>query len=61
MEYQPEMETENQLGVKRAAIRKMDHELGISSDQLPIEEFNFLTRIFYKAPSDTIWGESEGW
>jgi len=46
-------------GVKRAAIRKLNHELGIKSHQLPIENFHFLTRIHYKAPSDGKWGEHE--
>ena len=54
------MEDENQYGAKRAAIRKMDQELGISADQLPIDQFQFLTKILYKAPSDGIWGEHEG-
>ncbi|KAG0652709.1 Isopentenyl pyrophosphate isomerase [Hyphodiscus hymeniophilus] len=47
------------MGVKRAAQRKLDHELGIKAAQVPIENFNFLTRIHYKAPSDGKWGEHE--
>lgn len=47
-------------GVKRAAQRKLDHELGIKKEQVPIENFRFLTRIHYKAPSDGKWGEHEG-
>lgn len=47
------------MGVKRAAIRKLDHELGIPAAQVPIENFKFLTRIHYKAPSDGKWGEHE--
>lgn len=47
-------------GVKRAAQRKLDHELGIKKEQVPIEKFQFLTRIHYKAPSDGKWGEHEG-
>lgn len=47
-------------GVKRAAQRKLDHELGIKKEQVPIEDFRFLTRIHYKAPSDGKWGEHEG-
>lgn len=47
------------LGVKRAAVRKLEHELGIPRDQVPIDEFRFLTRIHYKAPSDGKWGEHE--
>lgn len=47
------------LGVKRAAQRKLGHELGIKADQIPITDFDFLTRIYYKAPSDGKWGEHE--
>ena len=52
-------------GVKHAAVRKLYHELGIPSHQLPIDNFKFLTRLHYWA-SDTIthgnlspWGEHE--
>lgn len=53
------------LGAKQAAIRKLNHELGISAMQLPIEKFKFLTRLHYCAPdsvtySDPVeWGEHE--
>lgn len=46
-------------GVKRAAQRKLKHELGIEAAQVPLEKFEFLTRIHYKAPSDGKWGEHE--
>jgi isopentenyl-diphosphate delta-isomerase len=46
-------------GVKNAARRKLDHELGINPAQVPFEDFHFLTRIHYKAPSDGKWGEHE--
>jgi isopentenyl-diphosphate Delta-isomerase len=46
-------------GVKRAAQRKLDHELGIKAAQVPLSDFKFLTRIHYKAPSDGKWGEHE--
>lgn len=46
-------------GAKRAAQRKLEHELGIKKEQVPIEKFRFLTRIHYKAPSDGKWGEHE--
>lgn len=46
-------------GAKRAAQRKLDHELGIKKEQVPIDDFHFLTRIHYKAPSDGKWGEHE--
>lgn len=46
-------------GAKRAAQRKLDHELGIAKEDIPIEKFKFLTRIHYVAPSDGAWGEHE--
>ncbi|KAF8463507.1 NUDIX hydrolase domain-like protein [Kalaharituber pfeilii] len=46
-------------GVRRAAVRKLNHELGIPASQVPLEKFQFLTRIHYKAPSDGMWGEHE--
>ncbi|KAG9259095.1 NUDIX hydrolase domain-like protein [Emericellopsis atlantica] len=46
-------------GAKRAAQRKLNHELGIKAEQVPVDKFKFLTRIHYKAPSDGKWGEHE--
>ena len=46
-------------GAKRAAQRKLDQELGIKAEQVPLDDFQFLTRIHYKAPSDGKWGEHE--
>ncbi|KAK6464198.1 NUDIX hydrolase domain-like protein [Scheffersomyces coipomensis] len=55
-------------GVKNAAQRKLDHELGIPYNDSPLENFQFLTRIHYKAgnagvtnnsESDSKWGEHE--
>ena len=51
---------ESVQGVRRAAVRKLDQELGIQVSQVPIDDFKFLTRIHYKAPSDGKWGEHEG-
>lgn len=50
---------ESVAGVKRAAQRKLEHELGIKPEQVPLDKFQFLTRIHYKAPSDGKWGEHE--
>jgi len=50
---------ESITGVKRAAQRKLDHELGIPVEQVPIGEFHFLSRIHYVSPSDGKWGEHE--
>eukprot|EP01097_Dermamoeba_algensis_P004776 TRINITY_DN3071_c0_g1_i1.p1 TRINITY_DN3071_c0_g1~~TRINITY_DN3071_c0_g1_i1.p1 ORF type:complete len:222 (+),score=30.49 TRINITY_DN3071_c0_g1_i1:80-745(+) len=54
-----ELVEENHLGVKRAAQRKLEHELGIPVGQVPIDDIQFITRIFYTAKSDDVWGESE--
>ncbi|KAK2067005.1 hypothetical protein P8C59_000775 [Phyllachora maydis] len=51
--------TDAVIGVKRAAQRKLEHELGIKKEQVPLDDFRFLTRIHYKAPSDGKWGEHE--
>ncbi|KAJ1643394.1 isopentenyl-diphosphate delta-isomerase idi1 [Coemansia asiatica] len=54
-----ELEEQGQLGVRRAAQRKLMHELGIKPEQVPFEKFEYLTRIHYVAPSDGLWGEHE--
>ncbi|KAG1644566.1 hypothetical protein G6F44_002713 [Rhizopus delemar] len=54
-----ELVEENQLGVRTAAQRKLEHELGIPPEQVPLENFKYLTRIHYVAPSDGQWGEHE--
>mmetsp|Transcript_13709 Transcript_13709/g.20880 ORF Transcript_13709/g.20880 Transcript_13709/m.20880 type:complete len:752 (+) Transcript_13709:140-2395(+) len=53
------------MGVKNAAIRKLNHELGIPPSQLDVTKFKFLTRLHYWA-ADTVthgpespWGEHE--
>jgi len=58
-DFEVEKVEEDQLGVKAAASRKLEHELGIPASQTPIEEFQYLTRIHYLAPSDGMWGEHE--
>ncbi|KJE95091.1 isopentenyl pyrophosphate isomerase [Capsaspora owczarzaki ATCC 30864] len=54
-----ELEEAGAVGVKRAAQRKLEQELGIKPDEVPLDAFNYLTRIHYKAPSDGKWGEHE--
>lgn len=46
-------------GVRRAAQRKLDNELGIPQDQIDPLAFQYITRIHYLAPSDGTWGEHE--
>eukprot|EP00160_Parvularia_atlantis_P018294 Unigene6694_Nuclearia_a/m.20547 Unigene6694_Nuclearia_a/g.20547 ORF Unigene6694_Nuclearia_a/g.20547 Unigene6694_Nuclearia_a/m.20547 type:complete len:250 (+) Unigene6694_Nuclearia_a:48-797(+) len=54
-----ELEQAGRIGIKRAAQRKLEQELGIAPAQVPLSAFHFLTRIHYKAPSDGRWGEHE--
>jgi isopentenyl-diphosphate delta-isomerase len=50
----------NPTGVKIACQRKLGHELGIPAGEVPVEKMNFLTRVHYKALTDSTWGEHEG-
>ncbi|KAJ3371457.1 isopentenyl-diphosphate delta-isomerase idi1 [Kappamyces sp. JEL0680] len=54
-----ELEEKNQIGARRAAQRKLEHELGIPASQVPLDRLEYLTRIHYLAPSDGLWGEHE--
>ena len=54
-----EMETRNHLGVKRAAIRKLEQELGIDPSQVSIDKFEFVTKMRYQARQDEEWIERE--
>lgn len=51
---------EDALGVRRAAVRKLGHELGIAGVDVPLEGFHCVARISYCAVcDDPHWGESE--
>ncbi|MBN3321151.1 IDI1 isomerase, partial [Atractosteus spatula] len=54
-----ELEEQDAIGVRQAAQRRLQAELGIPIEQVPPEEMTYLTRIHYKAQSDGIWGEHE--
>ncbi|KAH9046239.1 putative isopentenyl-diphosphate delta-isomerase [Lactarius hengduanensis] len=58
-DFEEEKIEKEQLGVRIAASRKLEHELGIPRDQTPVDQFQYLTRIHYLAPSDGMWGEHE--
>lgn len=47
------------IGVRRAAVRRLNYELGIPITEIQPPEFFYLTRIYYKATSDSHWGEHE--
>ena len=47
-------------GAKTAAVRKLEHELGIPQEETVSKgDFHFLNRIHYVAPSNGPWGEHE--
>ncbi|KAL4430327.1 hypothetical protein ABPG77_002133 [Micractinium sp. CCAP 211/92] len=48
-------------GAKRAAVRKLLHELGIPPEQLPLDRFKFLTRLHYCAADTGTWGPQAEW
>ncbi|PFH54463.1 hypothetical protein AMATHDRAFT_134609 [Amanita thiersii Skay4041] len=58
-DFEAEKNEKDQLGVKIAGSRKLEHELGIPQSQTPIGQFQYLTRIHYLAPSNDMWGEHE--
>lgn len=51
------------LGAKNAARRKLQHELGIPPEDVPLESFTWVTRVHYVGacgPAATaVWGEHE--
>lgn len=58
-DFEQEKVEKDQLGVRVAASRKLEHELGIPQTQTPVDQFQYLTRIHYLAPSNGLWGEHE--
>lgn len=57
--FPDELIEEGAAGIKTAAKRRMEFELGIEPDVLKADEFHYLTRIHYKALSNQMWGEHE--
>eukprot|EP01111_Echinosteliopsis_oligospora_P004052 TRINITY_DN163_c0_g1_i1.p1 TRINITY_DN163_c0_g1~~TRINITY_DN163_c0_g1_i1.p1 ORF type:complete len:230 (-),score=52.85 TRINITY_DN163_c0_g1_i1:29-718(-) len=58
--YTPsELEEEAEIGVRRAAQRKLEQELGIVAADVPLDSFKCVGRIHYKSPSNDTWGEHE--
>ncbi|XP_041365065.1 isopentenyl-diphosphate Delta-isomerase 1-like isoform X2 [Gigantopelta aegis] len=62
LNFPAELDESSAMGVKRAVQRKLNHELGIRPEQVPLDKIHYLTRILYKAdnvPHDGKWGEHE--
>ncbi|KPM02972.1 isopentenyl-diphosphate Delta-isomerase 1-like protein [Sarcoptes scabiei] len=55
-----EIEEKDAIGVRRAAQRRLNLELGIDPLEIPLSEIKFMTKFLYKAESsDSFWGEHE--
>lgn len=49
------------IGVKRAAVRKLRHELGTKPDALTPEQFKYMGRVHYWSADAVTWGENAPW
>nr|QYV43149.1 isopentenyl-diphosphate delta isomerase [Colaphellus bowringi] len=58
-DFPGEDEDKDAIGIKRAAQRRLNFELGIPVDSIPIEKLNYITRIHYKDEGNGKWGEHE--
>ena len=54
-----ELEEKDALGVKRAAIRKLEQELGIDPSSVSTDDMTFMTRMRYTARMNAEWIERE--
>lgn len=52
-------EAEGAVGIKKAAKRRLIHELGIKPDTISLENMHYITRIHYKDPGNGKYGEHE--
>jgi len=58
-DIEQEREELNNFGIRKAAQRRLNYELGIPYNQARPENFHYLTRIHYADPGDGEWGEHE--
>ena len=54
-----ELDETNAIGVKRAAVRKMEQELGVGQSQLNTEDMVFMTKMRYASRMNEEWIERE--
>ena len=54
-----ELELENAIGVKRAAVRKLEQELGIDPAQVSTDDMVYMTKMRYSARMNQEWIERE--
>ncbi|CAG2055950.1 unnamed protein product [Timema podura] len=58
-DLEAEREERGASGVRKAAQRRLQHELGIPPQEATPESFHYLTRIHYQAGNSGQWGEHE--
>ncbi|XP_043656306.1 isopentenyl-diphosphate Delta-isomerase 1 [Drosophila teissieri] len=58
-EIEQERKESNALGIRIAAQRRLNYELGIPTEELQPQDFRYLTRIHYADTGDGVWGEHE--
>ena len=54
-----ELDEENAMGVKRAAVRKLEQELGIPPSQVSEDDMTFMTKMRYASRMNAEWIERE--
>ncbi|XP_060528991.1 isopentenyl-diphosphate Delta-isomerase 1 [Cylas formicarius] len=57
--YVGEEDENDALGIRKAAQRRLNYELGIPIDNIPIENINYITRVYYKDEGNGKYGEHE--
>lgn len=57
----PDVANGSAMGVKRAAVRKLEQELGIQASSVPLTKFKFLTRLHYYAADSVTHGKHSPW
>uniref|UniRef100_A0A1B0GLS6 isopentenyl-diphosphate Delta-isomerase n=2 Tax=Lutzomyia longipalpis TaxID=7200 RepID=A0A1B0GLS6_LUTLO len=58
-DIEEEREEKDAIGVRKAARRQLNRELGIPLDQIKLEDLNYVMRLYYHDAGNDIWGEHE--
>jgi len=61
VDTQDDVKKGDPMGVKRAAVRKLDQELGIKPSSVDVNRFKFLTRLHYWAADVRTHGPKSPW
>uniref|UniRef100_A0A0A9Y2Z6 isopentenyl-diphosphate Delta-isomerase n=1 Tax=Lygus hesperus TaxID=30085 RepID=A0A0A9Y2Z6_LYGHE len=58
-DWEDERVEEDAIGIKQAARRRLQYELGIPKSLIDPKDIVYLTRVHYKDTGDGVWGEHE--